>query len=92
MSRQLIIEVIREAVRGLPVEEVQTEADGLPTHVVEGSLQFCKTHRLGNWFRQQIVAYNISPADELYAFIQSTQADVQNKEATTSGDKRDDSN
>lgn len=87
MSRQLIIDVIREVVRGMSIEEVTTYANELPTHVEEGAEQFCEDSFLGPWFVIQMTELDISAAYELYRFIEeSKQAVVQHKEVKTSGD------
>lgn len=88
MTRELIIQVIREVVRGWPIEDVQVAADNLPTRVSKGAVQFCAENELGPWFELQIRHRNISVASELIAFIgESKQAVVQHKEVQTSGDK-----
>lgn len=87
MTRELIIQVIREVVRGWPIEDVQVAADNLPTLVGKGATQFCNENELGPWFELQIRHRNVSVASELIAFIEeSKQAVVQHKEVETSGD------
>jgi hypothetical protein len=88
MTRELIIQIIREVVRGWPVGDVLVLADSLPTQISKGADQFCEDNDLGHWFYMQIRAHNISVAGELYRFIEeSKQAVVQHKEAQTSGEK-----
>ena len=87
MTRDLIIQVIREVVRGWPIEDVETYAAALPLQVTDGAEVFCDENELGRWFYMQILGHNISAAAELYAFIPSTQTVDQLKEAGASGDK-----
>lgn len=87
MIRELIVQIIREVVRGWPIEQVEVLADSLPTQVSKGAQQFCADHELGRWFELQIRHRNISVAAELYGFIEESKlAVVQRKEAETSGD------
>ncbi|MFM9793325.1 hypothetical protein [Streptomyces turgidiscabies] len=89
MSRKLMTDLIREVVRGLPVEEVKRIADSLPAQVIEGTFEFCEQYGLGLWVAVNMADQNVSPAYELYAFIEeSTLAAVQNKEAVASGDNK----
>ncbi|MFB6518603.1 hypothetical protein [Streptomyces sp. NPDC056401] len=93
MSRKLMTDLIREVVRGLPVEEVRRIADSLPAQVIEGTFDFCEQSGLGLWIAVHMAEHNVSPAYELYAFIEeSTLAAVKNKEAAASGDNKDETN
>jgi hypothetical protein len=88
-GRELIIAVIREGVRGIPIADVQTYADALPAHVEEGAQDFCDDYGMGPWLRDNIRAHDISVAHELYQFIEESKlAVVQHKEAETSGDNQ----
>ncbi|MFF6951801.1 hypothetical protein ACFZAD_24480 [Streptomyces iakyrus] len=84
-SRELIVEVIREVVRGQPIADVKTYADALPTNVRKGADKFCDEQHLGGWFRLQIVGRNISVARELYEFIASTQPKVKETSVQSKG-------
>ncbi|MFC8008964.1 hypothetical protein [Streptomyces cinereoruber] len=89
-NRNLMIQVIREVVRGLPIEEVKKVADSLPAQPLEGTFEFCNRFALGMWFGIQISSNDISPAHELYEFIgESTLADLKRKEAEASGENKD---
>lgn len=88
-GRQLIIDLIHEVVRGIPVEEVDAYAASLPIQVEEGAEKFCEDTTLGQWFKLQMVAHDVSAAHELYQFIARTQAADQLKEAQASGDQSD---
>lgn len=68
--RQLIIAVIRDVVQGRPIEEVKAYADRLPAQVAPGSLKFCVENRLGNYFIEGMRRHDVSPAYELYAFVE----------------------
>ena len=88
-GRDLMIAVIHEVVRGLPIEEVTAYANELPTHVQEGGEKFCEDSFLGPWFHLQLVDHNISVAYELYRFIDESKLSVvQTKEVKASGDKQ----
>ena len=92
-SRDLMVQLIREVVRGKTIEEVKKVADNLPAHVLEGSYEFCKQFDVGTWFGFQLAMHDISPAYELYAFIEeSTLAAVQSKEVEASGDTNHEAN
>lgn len=74
-GRELMIQLTREVVRDKTIEEVKIIADSLPAQVLDGSYEFCRQFEIGSWFGFQLALHDISPAYELYAFIEeSTQA------------------
>lgn len=87
MTRELIIQIIREVVRGWPIGDVQVLADSLPTHVGKGAAQFCLENELGRWFELQIRHRNVSVVGELLNFIEDSKQTVdQSKGVEAPGD------
>jgi len=88
MKRELIIQVIREVVRGRPIDEVARYTASLPLNVSLSAVRFCEDNDLGLWFELQIRHRNVSVVGELDNFIQdSTSAVVQRKGVEAPGDK-----
>jgi hypothetical protein len=89
VGREVAISIIREVVRGWPIDDVKVYADSLPTKVNAGAQRFCDENELGRRDFLWIAARNIVVADELYRFLdeECKPSVVQTKEAVASGDK-----
>lgn len=85
--RDLAIAIVRHAVSGRPIAEVQVYVDHHPAQVKEGAQDFCKHYRMGRWVYELLVANDVSVAHELYVFIEeSKQAAVQSKGVEAPGE------